>query len=114
MNGVPSARNGRPMWGFMVAGQRDIGGRKYMEDYMVIQKEASKTDRGTEPAYHQVFLAVLDGHGGKEAAKYARENLWGSIKAHDYFKNGDPVKVAQSIASGFVKTHEDMWSVRGS
>lgn len=108
MNGVPSARNGPdgPLLGMLcVAGETNPGGRKHMEDYIVLESETDT--RG------QAFFAVFDGHGGKEAAKYARDNLWSSIKTSDGFESGAPVKVAQAIAAGFVQTHEDMWKVRG-
>ena len=76
-----------------------------MEDYIVLKSETESKG--------QAFFAVFDGHGGKEAAKYARDNLWPAIKDSDGFDSSDPVKVAQAIAAGFVRTHEDMWKVRG-
>ena len=42
-----------------------------MEDYIVLKSETETKG--------QAFFAVFDGHGGKEAAKYARDNLWASI-----------------------------------
>jgi len=47
-----------------------------------------------------------DGHGGKEAAKYARDNLWITIKASDGFESGDPVKVVQCSATSRSSTQE--------
>ena len=77
-----------------------------MEDYIVLKSETETKG--------QAFFAVFDGQGGKEAAKYARNNLWQAIKDSEGFYSGDLVKVAQAIAAGFVKTHEDMWKVRDS
>ena len=43
-----------------VAGKTNRGGRNYMEEFEI----------------DKAFLAVFDGHGGNEAGKYARDNLW--------------------------------------
>ena len=104
MSDTTTARNG-PWLGMFVAGESNPGGRKHMEDYIVLKSETETKG--------QAFFAVFDGHGGKEAAKYARDNLWQAIKDSEGFDSGDPVKVAQAIAAGFVTTHEDMWKVRG-
>ena len=85
-----------------VSGEKNRGGRKYLEDCMVV-----KTER------YGTFLAVFDGHCGGEAAKYAKNNLWEAIKNSEGFDSKDPVKVVQAIKAGFVKTHEAMWEVRG-
>ena len=105
MSDTTTARNG-PWLGMVVAGESNPGGRKHMEDYIVLKSETETKG--------QAFFAVFDGHGGKEAAKYARNNLWQAIKDSEGFYSGDPVKVTQAIAAGFVKTHEDMWKVRDS
>ena len=49
-------------------------GRKHMEDYIKVVEN--------EKAESHAFLAAFDGHGGKEAGKYARDNLWASICAN--------------------------------
>lgn len=103
MSDAPT-KNG-PWLGMFVAGESNPGGRKHMEDYIVLRSETESKG--------QAFFAVFDGHGGKEAAKYARDHLWPAIKNSDGFDSSDPVKVAQAIAAGFVQTHEDMWKVRG-
>jgi len=90
------------MFSKLVGGETNVGGQKHMEDYIVL-----------ESAKGQAFLAVLDGHGEKEAAKYARDNLWATIKASNGFESDDPVNVAQAITAGFVQTKENVWKVRG-
>ena len=94
-----------PHNGIYVAGESNPGGRKHMEDYIVLKSEMESK--------RQAFFAVFDGHGGKEAAKFARDNLWQAIKDSDGFDSDDPVKVAKAIAAGFLQTHEEMWKVRG-
>ena len=84
-----------------VAGATDLGGRKHMEDYIFFKKDS------------QAFMAVFDGHGGEEAAEYARDNLWNAIKQMDGFDTNDSMKVIKAIEDGFVHTHEAMWKVRG-
>ena len=75
-----ATRNG-PWMSMSVAGATDLGGREQMEDYIVFRKE------------RQAFMAVFDGHGGKEAAEYAQDNLWQAIKQMDGFGTNDPVMV---------------------
>ena len=84
----------------IVSGVLRQGGRKSCEDLILKKLEED-----------QIFLAVFDGHGGKEAAQYAFENLWENIKSSEGFDSDEPKKVIQAIKAGFVKTHEDMWKV---
>ena len=51
------------------ASKRKKGGRKQIQDYVAMKVETLNS-----------FFSVFDGHGGKEAAKYAKENLWEAIK----------------------------------
>lgn len=43
-----------------------------MEDYTAVSLSPKE--------YNETFLAVFDGHGWKEAAKYASKHLWTAIK----------------------------------
>ena len=76
-----------------------------MEDVFAIELESG--ERG------QAFVAIFDGHGGKEAALYAKYHLWENIKSFAGFDTAESVKVKEAIIEGFKKTHQDMWSVRG-
>ena len=58
-------------------------------------------------------MAVYDGHGGYEAAKYTCDNLWEVIKTQNGFYNYQPKIVSNAIIHGFLATHESMWKVRG-
>ena len=87
-----------------VNGQGNQGGRKEMEDFNRVV-----FDRDPE----QAFFAVFDGHGGKDAAIFARERLWDSIKKHKDFNSGDTSRVVKAIKKGFIATHCEMWKQLG-
>ncbi|XP_008840864.1 protein phosphatase 1D isoform X2 [Nannospalax galili] len=55
------------------------------------------------------FFAVCDGHGGREAAQFAREHLWGFIKKQKGFASSEPAKVCAAIRKGFLACHLAMW-----
>lgn len=57
----------------------------------------------------QAFFAVFDGHGGRDAAIFAREHLWDNIKKQKGFYSGDTSRVLKAIKNGFMATHCDMW-----
>ncbi|XP_065891613.1 protein phosphatase 1D-like [Dysidea avara] len=80
------------------------GGRKNMEDFTEVSTMYTSKGLG--------FLAVYDGHGGSDAAKFAKDNLWASIKTRDGFESEDTFEVALAIRAGFLYTHEEMWKVR--
>ncbi|XP_068934169.1 protein phosphatase 1D isoform X2 [Petaurus breviceps papuanus] len=55
------------------------------------------------------FFAVCDGHGGREAAQFAREHLWGFIKKQKGFSSVEPAEVCAAIRKGFLACHLAMW-----
>ncbi|KAM4796735.1 protein phosphatase 1D [Rhinophrynus dorsalis] len=55
------------------------------------------------------FFAVYDGHGGREAAHFARDHLWGFIRKQKGFMSQDPGEVCAAIGKGFVACHHAMW-----
>ncbi|EDO37355.1 predicted protein, partial [Nematostella vectensis] len=57
------------------------------------------------------FIAVFDGHGGREAAVFARSRLWETIKKQRGFYSSDPEHVVKAIKEGFMATHRSMWKV---
>ncbi|XP_077995888.1 protein phosphatase 1D-like [Glandiceps talaboti] len=91
-----------PCLDLRVTAEAHQGGRKYMEDMTSITFER---DRGREVAY----FAVYDGHGGREAAMFAREHLWENIKKQKGFFSSDPDMVVKAIRQGFLVTHKAMW-----
>eukprot|EP00794_Sanderia_malayensis_P014107 gene14107-15581_t len=80
----------------------DQGMRKYMEDITQVDCEdlAPKTS----------FFAIFDGHGGKEAATFARDHLWKNIKSSPDFESEDPEMVKSAIKKAFRITQIAMQS----
>lgn len=90
--------------GLIVKAYKTIGDRSRCEDVIKIQAMGKKTD----------FVGLFDGHGGVEAANYAKEHLCRVMQEEEDIYSCDPVKVSNAIESAFVKTHESMWEVRGN
>lgn len=55
------------------------------------------------------FFAVFDGHGGREAALFARDHLWDFLKKQRGFWSKDYRKVCTAIRKGFIACHHAMW-----
>lgn len=55
------------------------------------------------------FFAVFDGHGGREAAQFARDYLWECIKKQRGFWSDCDREVCSAIRKGFVACHHAMW-----
>nr|AAH72934.1 MGC80458 protein [Xenopus laevis] len=105
----------------------DQGGRKYMEDVTQILVEpepgedelpwsegeeetpAKNCRRESGSRQTVAFFAVYDGHGGREAAHFARDRLWGHISKQKGFLSRDPEEVCGAIRKGFVACHHAMW-----
>lgn len=81
------------------------GDRKYMEDFFVLSYEPSEDKHKQEYA----FFGIFDGHGGKEAALFAKEHLMKFIVSDKRFWSDDDDDVLQSITNGFLQTHYAMW-----
>lgn len=116
----------------------DQGGRKYMEDVTQIlvepepgegelpweeeeDEEADSPNRtaaqdrafqckaGVKSGQCVGFFAVFDGHGGREAAHFARDHLWSFIRKQKGFMSRDPQEVCAAISKGFIACHHAMW-----
>jgi len=83
---------------------KNPGMRKYMEDEISIEN-------GTTDRIPTTYLGVFDGHGGKEAAIYARDNLFDNLKSQPGFFDDNPENVKEAIRQGFIKTHMDMFKI---
>ncbi|KAF3692541.1 Protein phosphatase 1D [Channa argus] len=55
------------------------------------------------------FFAVFDGHGGREAALFARDYLWEFMKKQRGFWSDCDREVCSAIRKGFVACHHAMW-----
>ena len=76
-----------------------------MEDVLSVQFEKGLDGQEIEFAY----FAVFDGHGGPEAAKFAKEHLLTEIKKNKGFWSDDDVQVMKAIRDGFISAHKLMW-----
>uniref|UniRef100_A0A2R5LLJ2 Protein phosphatase 1d n=3 Tax=Ornithodoros turicata TaxID=34597 RepID=A0A2R5LLJ2_9ACAR len=93
-----------------VTGHCNQGGRKYMEDAFVVGYQQTKDEKDLEYAYFGIF----DGHGGREAALYAKEHLLDAIvKQKNFWSNNDD-DVLRAIKDGFIATHHGMWKEVGT
>ncbi|KAJ3591166.1 hypothetical protein NHX12_009113 [Muraenolepis orangiensis] len=88
---------------------------RVVEDYSVETTRSSADHTPAPPdaehgAHRSVaFFAVFDGHGGREAAQFARDNLWEFIKKQRGFWSKCEEEVCSAIRKGFVACHHAMW-----
>jgi len=82
-----------------------MGERPYMEDTLTcfFQHSNSRIDNLVF-----AFIGVFDGHGGTEAALYAKNHLMGNIVSQDKFWDESDASIINAIRLGFLKTHHDM------
>nr|XP_029509606.1 protein phosphatase 1D-like [Oncorhynchus nerka] len=71
--------------------------------------ESSPAESDNRPQRSVAFFAVFDGHGGREAAQFARDYLWEFIKKQRGFWSKDDEEVCAAIRKGFVACHHAMW-----
>ncbi|ERL87851.1 uncharacterized protein LOC109540064 [Dendroctonus ponderosae] len=88
-----------------VTGNCRQGGRKYMEDCFSVAYQQTEDEKDLEYA----FFGIFDGHGGVEAAGYAKEHLMETIIKHKNFWSDDDEEVLRAIKDGFIATHYAMW-----
>lgn len=91
------------------------GGRKYMEDaYAIALQRVNTSDK--ESPISLAYFGIFDGHGGTEAAEFARQNLCQHILKQDDFwshssdENENDQMVLSAIRKGFLACHNDMWN----
>ncbi|XP_011188932.2 uncharacterized protein LOC105216241 [Zeugodacus cucurbitae] len=88
-----------------VTGQCSQGGRKYMEDYFSVAYQQSENAKDLEYA----FIGIYDGHGGAEAATFAKEHLMMQIISQKAFWSESDHDVLRAIREGYIATHYAMW-----
>ncbi|XP_037936154.1 uncharacterized protein LOC119670108 [Teleopsis dalmanni] len=88
-----------------VTGQCSQGGRKYMEDYFSVAYQQSDNAKDLEYA----FIGIYDGHGGAEAAAFAKQHLMMEIINQKLFWSDSDQDVLRAIREGYVATHYAMW-----
>ncbi|XP_002100075.2 uncharacterized protein LOC6524212 [Drosophila yakuba] len=88
-----------------VTGQCSQGGRKYMEDQFSVAYQESPITHELEYA----FFGIYDGHGGPEAALFAKEHLMLEIVKQKQFWSDNDEDVLRAIREGYIATHFAMW-----
>ncbi|KAH8387169.1 hypothetical protein KR093_005229, partial [Drosophila rubida] len=88
-----------------VTGQCSQGGRKYMEDQFSVAYQESPLTHELEYA----FFGIYDGHGGTEAALFAKEHLMLEIVKQKQFWSDNDEDVLRAIREGYIGTHFAMW-----
>ncbi|KAI4455103.1 alphabet isoform e-related [Holotrichia oblita] len=88
-----------------VTGHCRQGGRKYMEDFFSVAYQQTEDERDLEYA----FFGIYDGHGGAEAAAFAKERLMETIVRHKFFWSDNDEDVLRAIKLGYIATHYAMW-----
>ncbi|XP_034406516.1 protein phosphatase 1D-like isoform X2 [Cyclopterus lumpus] len=71
--------------------------------------EGNVAERPVDTRKSVAFFAVFDGHGGREAAHFARDNLWGLLKKQRGFWSKDHSEVCAALRKGFIACHHAMW-----
>lgn len=92
-----------------VTGHCSQGGRKYMEDLFSVAYQQTEDERDLEYA----FFGIYDGHGGSEAAAFAKEHLMDSIVKQRQFWSDNDEDVLKAIRNGYMLTHWNMWKELG-
>lgn len=92
-----------------VTGHCSRGGRKYMEDFFSVAYQESENEKDLEYA----FIGIYDGHGGSEAAKFARKHLINLIVSQKLFWSDDDEDILRAIRQGYIATHYAMWREHG-
>ncbi|KAJ8930564.1 hypothetical protein NQ314_016626 [Rhamnusium bicolor] len=92
-----------------VTGHCRQGGRKYMEDFFSVAYQQTEDEKDLEYA----FFGIYDGHGGAEAAAFAKEHLMETIIKHKNFWSDNDEDVLRAIKDGYIATHDAMWREQG-
>lgn len=96
-----------------VTAETNSGGRRHMEDYLAVCLAPNAAIRQIPELREQAYIGVFDGHGGKEAAKYARENMWDMIQCQPKYCSSDTNAVVESIRDAYLALHNKMEPLRG-
>lgn len=80
-----------------------------MEDLFSVAYQQTEDERDLEYA----FFGIYDGHGGSEAAAFAKEHLMDSIVKQRQFWSDNDEDVLKAIRNGYMLTHLNMWKELG-
>jgi len=92
---------GSSCWNLKVSAEADRGGRKYMEDVALV-------DFRREQNIEYAVFGIFDGHGGHQAARFAKAHLMNFIRQQKCFWSNRSDSVKKAIHDGFIACHEAM------
>ena len=95
-----------------VAAETNAGKLSHMEDYIAISLCPNDDLKEIPELCEQAFVGVFDGHGGKEAAKFSREQMWETIQRQPKFRSTEVESVQEAIKDAFLSLHNEMASHR--
>jgi protein phosphatase 1D len=88
---------------------------EFLEDaYAIALQRLNPSDK--ESPISLAYFGIFDGHGGKEAAEFARQSLCQHILEQDDFwprtsdENQNDQLILSAIRKGFLACHNDMWN----
>lgn len=89
------------------------GKRNHMEDFFDIGYQMKPCDqiRPNEWPYEYFYFGIFDGHGGREAANFAKQHLLTNITGQKDFWSQQDDDVMRAIRNGFAQTHSAMKKV---
>ncbi len=96
-----------------VTAETNAGGRRHMEDYLAVKLSPNEEFSKLPHLREQAYIGVFDGHGGKEAARCARERLWDIIQNQSKYKLTDIESVKESLEDAYLSLHREMEPMRG-
>lgn len=97
-----------------VTAETDAGKRRHMEDYLDVRLSPNEALQSIPDLRDQAFVGVFDGHGGKEAAIYARDKLWDVIQKQEKFRSTDCERVKEALKDAYLELHREMEPLRGA
>lgn len=85
-----------------------------MSSYALQKTFKDIRDSCAQPSYMLFnYICLHIGHGGSEAAKFAKENLLQNIQNEPQFQSNDNNDIMNAIRNGFATTQNAMWGQRG-
>lgn len=96
-----------------VTAETNAGSRRHMEDYLAVKLSPNVELQKFPHLRDQAYIGVFDGHGGKEAAKCARERLWDVIQSQPKYRLSDISSIKESLEEAFIELHNEMEPLRG-
>ena len=98
---------------YSIKAEANAGGQRRMEDYVAVKLCPNEELQQIPHLKEQVYMGVFNGHGGKEAAKFANERLWDIIQAQPKFRLDNVQSVRDGIQDAYLTLHSEMEPLRG-